>query len=226
MKLVFLDTETTGLPEAEPFLSSPELGPEITEYAIADWEDGDVTNLEHKLVYPRNAPEPDAEGICRTLDGFPLSFRPDHWKNEKAVNWNASDDRTMFARLDGQLLAGSNPQFDMNLIKWECARNGSRRPTWSHRKLDLNALGYLLWVQGLVKSTSLVNLAIYFKVEHEAHTSKGDVLASIAVWEQLHDLFVYRPALMREALTDVAECSPDADMAEMAKRALNGEALA
>ncbi len=224
MKLVFLDTETTGLPESEPFLSEPSLGPEITEYAIADWEDGNVTNVEHKLIMPQNPPEPDAEGTYRTLDGFPLSFRLDTWKG-KAVHWNLTDVNAMYARLDGQLLAGSNPQFDMNLIRWECARVGWRRPTWSHRKLDLNGLGYLLWIQGLVKSTSLVNLAIYFGIEHEAHTSKGDVLASITVWEALHDLFVYRPALMREALTDVAECSPDEGMAEMAKRALNGEAL-
>jgi hypothetical protein len=89
--------------------------------------------------------------------------------------------------------------------------------------VDTNGLGIWLWLRGLVQSTSLVNLAAFFGIEREAHTAKGDVLASIAVFERLHDMSVYHPNLWRDALQEVVENSPDEGMAEFAAKALAGE---
>lgn len=222
--LTFLDTETTGLPDKEPFLSSPELGPEVTEYAIATWCDGETTDVEHKLIMPRNYDGyiVDLEGIARTHDGFPLSFRPDAWKG-RAVHWNLTDCQTMRRRLDGQILAGSNPAFDMAVIAWEHDRAGVARPQWQHRKVDTNGLGIWLWLTEAIERTSLVCLAQHFEIKHDAHTSRGDCLASIQVFERLFDLAVYQPRLWADALREIVESSPDVGMAEFAARALAGD---
>ena len=219
-KLVFFDTETTGLPEKEPFRSNPKLGPEIVEYAIADWSDGEVTNIEHKLIWPYNAPEPDAEGICRTTDGYPLRFRKDEWGAAKAVKWNLADSRTVLQRFKGHQLAGSNPAYDMALVRFEQDRIGQPWPQWSHRKVDTAAAGVWLYIQGVVEQTGLVALAKHFGIEHDAHTAMGDVLASIKVFERLIDEFVLKPKRMREALAEIVEHSPDASMADFAREAL------
>lgn len=185
MKITFVDTETTGLPKHFPDGS----GPEVVEYCFATWEDGKTSDLVHVLVQPQNPPPADKEGIVRTPDGFPLSYRPDQWKHAKAKPWSADDNRTVFTRMHGCYIGGSNPRFDVERFRFEVERfsKGGPRFEHHHRIMDLSALGYPLWVAGLVESTGLVALAKYFGVKHDAHTSKGDVLASIAVFERLLD---------------------------------------
>jgi DNA polymerase III epsilon subunit-like protein len=202
MKITFIDTETTGLPKHFPGGD----GPEITEYCLATWDDGKVSDVTHVLVMPQNAPPADKEGICRAGDGFPLSYRPDEWKAAKAKPWGADDNRRMFAALHGCYIGGSNPRFDIDRVRWEVDRfsRGGPRFEHHHRVMDLNALGYPLWVAGLVESTGLVALAKYFGIKHDAHTSNGDVLASIAVFERLLDRSL-RHDRMLEFCREVAE---------------------
>lgn len=202
MKIVFLDTETTGLPKHFPSGA----GPECTEYCLADWDDGKVSDLIHVRVMPQNAPPADPKtGVVRTPDGFPLSFRPDEWTAHNAKPWSAEDNRRVFDRLHGKYVGGSNPRFDLDRFRFEVDRfsKGGPRFETQHRIMDLNALGFPLWVAGVVESTGLVALAKYFNVEHDAHTSNGDVLASIAVFERLLDEFLIKPKRMREFLTEV-----------------------
>lgn len=223
MRLTFFDTETTGLPDKEPFLSEPELGPEITEYAIVDWDDGAQSGEFHKVIWPRNAPEPDAEGTVRTADGFPMSFRHDTWKHAGAINWNASDDKIMRERLTPNYLAGSNPTFDLDRVWWEYRRNNgatAKKPGWSHRTINTASLGALLWIQGKVDKTGLVTLAKFFEIEHDAHTSLGDVKAAIGVWERMYEEFIGKPKRWAEALAEIAKHSPDPGMAEFAAEEL------
>jgi len=224
VKLNVFDTETTGVPEKAPFLHDPTLGPEITEYALATWEDGKVTNVEHKLIMPQNwreTCEVDEEGIVRTLDGFPLSFREDTWRG-KAVHWNKTDDHTMHRRLPEAMVCGSNPAFDVQRVNWELDRS-SHPPLPYIRRVDTSSLGVFLYFQGLIQGTGLGTLTAYFGVEHEAHTALGDVTATIAVLERFIDLYVYHPRLHREALETIVQCSPDKDMGEFAAAALRGE---
>lgn len=224
MILNVFDTETTGAPEKEPFFHNPELGPEITEYALATWEDGKVLNFEHKLIMPQNWRETctvdEADGIVRTLDGFPLSFREDTWRG-RCVHWNKTDDQAMHRRLPEAMLCGSNPAFDVRMVNWELKRSG-HPPLPYLRRVDTSSLGVYLYFQGLIEGTGLERLAKFFEVEHEAHTAKGDVLATIAVLENFIDLYVYKPRIYREALQEIANCSPDEGMAEFAANALKG----
>lgn len=226
MILNAFDVETTGTHNREPFLSNPELGPEITEYCFATWNDGEITNIEHKLIMPQNWRDTcvvdEADGIVRTPDGFPLSFREDTWRG-KAVHWNKTDDHAMHRRLaDGNMMLGSNPTFDVRCVDWELRRSGAK-PLPYTRRVDTSSLGVWLLHQGLVQSTGLGALAAFFGVEHEAHTSRGDVLAALAVFEKLTEMYYSHPRQMREALETIAEASPDADMAEFARAAAVGE---
>ena len=227
MILNFFDVECTGVPDKEPFLSSPELGPEITEYALASWNDGNVTDVVHKLILPQHWRDPsvavtDEEGTVRTPDGFPLSFREDTWRAAKAVNWNKSDDQLMHRRLPVAMMAGSNPAFDVARVQWEMRRNGAQ-PLGYVRRVDTSSLGVFLLHQGLVQGTGLERLAAFFGVEHEAHTSIGDVLAAIKVFEAFVEMYYSHPKRMREALEEIAACSPDADMGAFAAKAASGE---
>jgi DNA polymerase III epsilon subunit-like protein len=227
--LTFTDTETTGLPDKEPFLSRPELGPEVVEYAIADWEDGETSNVEHVLIKPRNLLEvatEDDDGTWRTLDGYPLRYRGDEWKAAGAACWNLTDSQRVLRRLaNRQTLAGSNPGFDRDRFAFELARFPVKgaNPYWNHRMVGTEHLAVFLLHAGLVESRGLVALAQFFGVEHDAHTALGDVRASIAVFEHMVDLYHYRPRMMREALEEIASCSPDEGMAEFAAKAARGE---
>lgn len=227
MKLNIFDTETTGVPEGQPFLDDPRLGPEITEYALATWEDGKVTNVEHKLIMPQNwrdtctVDEDANDGIVRTLDGFPLSFREDTWRG-KAVHWNKTDDYLMHRRLPEAMVCGSNPAFDVARVNWELKRSG-HPPLPYIRRVDTSSLGVYLFFQGLIQGTGLGALTAYFGIEHEAHTAMGDVMATIAVLECFIDLYHYQPRIRAEALEEIAKLSPDASMADFARRALAGE---
>ncbi len=223
MILTFFDTETTGLPDKEPFLSSPELGPEITEYALATWNDGNVTDVVHELVTPkhwRDVATADDEGIIRTRDGFPLSFREDTWKGKGY--WNKTDSQLMHRRLPVANVCGSNPGFDVERVQWELRRNGAQ-PLGYVRRVDTSSLGVFLLHQGLVQGTGLERLAKFFGVEHEAHTSIGDVLAAVKVFEAFVEMYYSHPRRMREALEEIAACSPDADMGAFAAKAASGE---
>lgn len=222
MKLTFTDTETTGLPKHFPAGD----GPEITEYCFATWDDGETSDLVHRYVQPQNAPKPDTEGIVRAEGGFILSYRPDVWRSEGARPWSADDNRLVFDRLHGARVGGSNPRFDLECFRWEVERFSSGGPRFecSHRLMDLNALGYPLWATGAVESTGLVKLAAYFGIEHDAHTSRGDVLASIAVFERLLDEFLFKPKKMRDFCESLVELygvpGEDQSLAEAAREAL------
>ncbi len=204
MKIRFTDTETTGLPKHFPKGD----GPEITEYCFALWEDGETSEIEHAYIMPQNPPPSDpTTGTVRTPDGFPLSFRRDVWEQHNAKPWSREDNKLVFDRLHGAHIGGSNPRFDVDRYRFEVDRfsKGGPRFEHHHRVMDLNALGYPLWVAGHVESTGLVALAKYFEIEHDAHTSRGDVLASIAVFERLLDEFLFKPKRMREFLVEVVE---------------------
>ncbi len=221
MILTFTDTETTGLPKHFPKCD----GPEVTEYCFATWNDGDVSDVIHVRVMPQNAPAAEPKtGVVRTTDGFPLSFRYDTWEAHNAQPWSAEDNRRVFDRLHGKYVGGSNPRFDLERFRFEADRfsKGGPRFVEQHRIMDLNALGFPLWVAGLVESTGLVALAKYFKIEHDAHTSDGDVRASIAVFERLVDDFLVRPKKMRDFLEEVVEMYSDTDepFANAAREAL------
>jgi hypothetical protein len=65
----------------------------------------------------------------------------------------------------------------------------------SYRKLDTSAIAQFLKTLEIIPSTvtgGLGSLTAYFGILHEAHTAKGDVLATIAVFRAMKDLIQRR----------------------------------
>lgn len=197
MKLIFIDTETTGF-EDDP-------NTEVIEYAFAEWDsdkagDNKVVRIDSQLVLPKNGcPEQAAK-----INGYSEQL----WIDSGAKHWAQSDvENTLAYLLPGCNIAGSNPRFDTRCLKREFQKHGALTewPRISHRYLNLASLAWPLWAMQEVESVGLESLAEYFSVEHKAHTAKGDVEASIAVWEKLFDLYVHGPKTMREALVEIGD---------------------
>ncbi len=207
MIIHFLDTETTGL--------DPTLGAELIELACCSWNDGAVVELIEKPYLPKNG---CPENVAK-LNGYDEAA----WLGAGAKLFEIADAKEIFELLAGAFIGGSNPDFDKRMIEAACHRTGQPKPKWSHRSLNTASLGFPLWVTGQTESTGLAALATFFGIEHAAHTAMGDVKASIAVWEALFDMYVHRPRVMREALTEIANDEQgDADVRTFAAEALGG----
>lgn len=208
MIIHFIDTETTGL--------DPLLGAEIIEIACATWNDGDVSEEWHKLILPaRGCPEEAAK-----INGYSEA----DWRANGAQPFSIQDAKYLIDRFEGHYIGGSNPDFDKRMIEASCHRCGQPKPKWSHSSLNTASLAWPLWAEGKVEQTGLVALAAFFGIEHAAHTAMGDVLATIAVWEALFDLYIYKPRVMREALIEIAgDDQTDAALRDFALAASKGE---
>jgi DNA polymerase III epsilon subunit-like protein len=210
MRVVFFDTETTGLIDKNPEA-------EIVEYAGATWDDGNVTGEFHRYVLPKNG---CPEGAAK-VNGYDEAL----WKSRSARPFVAADRLNLAQRLDGMMLGGSNPGFDKAMIRAECARLELPPPDWSYKHLDLGAFGLLLQLEGEVANAKLETLAAYFGLPHEAHTAMGDVKASIGVWEACFARFMAHPRVMRAGLLEIAEQAKtdgDAELEEYARNASEG----
>lgn len=197
MKLIFLDTETTGL-EKDP-------GAEVISYAFAEWEDGKIIRgIDSQLVLPRHGcPESAAK-----INGY----SEEKWLAAGAKPWSTEDTQNVCSYLTkGCIVAGSNPKFDVSFLRREFSR-AEHMTYWnepSHRYLNTASLGFPLWAEGLIDGVGLDYLAAHFGIEYDAHTAEGDVGASIQVWEKFHDEYIYWPRTMRSALAAIADNYPE-----------------
>ncbi len=210
MRIVFFDTETTGLIDKDP-------NAEIVEYAGATWDDGKVSGEFHRYVMPKNGcPEAAAK-----INGF----SPELWAARSAREFCGADCVNLSQRLDGMMLGGSNPAFDKAMMRAESARLGLKPPDALYKHLDLGAFGLLLQLQGEIENAKLETMAEYFGIPHEKHTAMGDVKASIGVWEACEVRFLREPRIMRAALIEIADQAGkdgDTELQEYAANAAEG----
>lgn len=189
MKIIFFDTETTGLdPQTD----------EIISYAFGIWEDGETTYTNTVYLTPT---VPVSEGAAR-VNGY----TPELWASRGAKpfskehyhDWvyylqgpncrkpigNSSAQSEHLSKVDA--IGGSNVLgFDLAFVKAACARFGLTPPKWPHRICELNALGFPLWVTGKSRGAGLGHLAQYFNIsDKDAHSAEGDVKMSVLVWEK------------------------------------------
>lgn len=214
MKLVFLDTETTGL------LKHP--GAEVIEYAFAIWEDGKIIQgIDSARCIPKNGCPEEASRVN--------GYTREAWEASGAKPFGAEDiDNVCSYLTDGCLIAGSNPDFDRNMLEREFVRMGrsDRWPYISHRSLNLASIGFLLWAEGEVDGVGLDYLAHFFGIDTtgKEHTAAGDVETGIKVWDALHDHFMWQPRKMRSALKGIAEnYGEDPELVKFCNQALEIE---
>lgn len=184
MRIAFLDTETTGLERED----------EVIELHVQIWDSestGLVDGAEfYRLWYPCNLPSEKATQV----NGFSY----DKWAQRGATMFTGDDVRAFRAFLTQHApdsFGGANTQFDVGMLENMTRR--AREPRLSlltYCQVDVQSMAVPLIVAGKIKSAALASLCSYFGVQNgQAHTAKGDCLATLAVFEKLIGL--YWPAL-------------------------------
>lgn len=102
------------------------------------------------------------------------------------------------------MIAGSNPDFDVRMVKREFDRICRKYPNWAYRNFNTASASIFLYMTGAVENTKLATLAAYFGCEEQRHNALDDCYLAIKVFEGLHDIHVYQPKLMREGLLEIA----------------------
>ncbi len=191
-RIVFLDTETTGLDAAECA---------IVQYSLAVWCDGEVTFKHTRKVLPH-------EGAVITPEACRVNgYHPEDWRKAGAKGLSLDDVKLWHDTLSGSIVGGSNVAFDKGFIAESCKRLGSPPPKWNHRDADIGKIAFPLWAAGVVENTGLAALAQHFGVEHaRPHDAESDVLATIGVFEALCNEMVFKPNVWRQTLEDIADC--------------------
>lgn len=189
MRLVCLDTETTGLYPYGRMRDDGSPGDDqIIEYTLQVWNDGERAEAQTLRVWPvvrdakRNptglievAPE-----VCK-INGYD----PATWGADRAFDWR---DMSNLQLLDGALVLGHNVEFDLNFVRGEFLRHGVKPPRWNYRTLDMQKIAGPLVALGVISSAGLGDLCDYFGISKEGrHSSRGDVRMTLDVWERFLD---------------------------------------
>jgi DNA polymerase-3 subunit epsilon len=175
-KIVFVDTETTGLDPTRD---------RIVSYCAVVWHGpGKYGPPLSRFVDPQC----DVEDRVRQVNGYDA----DVWRTQhNATPYDKSDVANLAVMFNDATVAGSNPRFDMGFIASEANRLGIGPPAWSHRVIDLASLAAPLWLAGVVEGIGLQNSIKLFGVNPGVeHTAIDDCYASIAVWERYLELYL------------------------------------
>lgn len=203
-RIVFCDTETTDL--------SAERGG-LVSMALRVWNDGDITARYDRLIIPWGGATITPEA-CR-VNGY----HPADWAAKGATPLDAAWLADMHKWLAGAIVGGSNVPFDKGFIAAECVRLGGQPPRFDRREVDLTKMAMPLFVTGLIDGVGLAALAAHFGIAHEKpHDAGSDT--TVAVFEALCDLYLFKPARWRAGLEEVAAFSPGAGAGEIARKAL------
>lgn len=168
MKLVYLDTETTGLdPDTH----------EVWEIAYAVG-DGPIMSA----VVPHTMLHADPEAL-RMNGHAERAIRLDDWTGEQS--WAARHfEQEARESLKGATLVASNPSFDTAMLR---ARWGSE--PWHHRKIDIAS--FSLPITGFKdgKPKGLYDIAEALGVQAPDHTAAGDVHTLRECYRKLWDRY-------------------------------------
>jgi len=132
MKLVFLDTETTGLKAWK----NGKTYHEITELAIIVHENGKETFRESWKFFPRRIET--ADPIALEIGGYDQK----KWDAE-AIDWNAKIISYLCSILDGAVIVGHNVKFDIGFLR--ATFNDFGMKFFFPPELDTKALAKMVW---------------------------------------------------------------------------------
>lgn len=169
-----IDVETTGLPDED-------INHEVLSCAIVTWTDGAIVPVYQQYYRPLGECAPGAARVNGFVD-------PDSWGQGKGGSrtFDAREARHLLAHLaQTATWCGSNPQFDVDMLKRMFARC---RVTWPQQRIktiDTAALATTLWLAGKVKNTSLGTLCEYFGLPPQDHSAEGDARATAIILDSL-----------------------------------------
>lgn len=193
MKLVFPDTETTGLDRKSD---------EIIELAALriDWETWTTEGVFYRRFKPTREVHPEAAKVNH--------YTPWAWESEPEIYAEALDEFVDFC--DGARWVGSMPQFDFDMIERPRLALGVRNLALASRRLwCVNSLAAPLVIAGHVDGGGLDELCTLLDIEPKPteamhlltrcrtgpHTAMGDALRTAALFREL------MTAYLRHAVT-------------------------
>ena len=182
-KIVFCDTETTGL--------YPELGHEVWEIATIHWSDHKTHWIENTWrVRPRLEL---ADPIALSINGYYERYMQESFNNPEVVAGNLGP------LLSGKHLVGAIPSFDALFLD-RFLRRHSQCPTWHYHVIDIEAMviGWLARETFFnTREDSEIELPLPWKSDWmfeqlgladfgaEEHTALGDTRKVKEVWERM-----------------------------------------
>lgn len=182
MKIAFLDTETTGLdPRTE----------EIIDLHFQIWDsNGNGADTSADGAFSRLwMPQGDCNPGAAEVNGFTREA----WEARGATPMKRQDLIELdwwLAHHKPDMFGGAACHFDVAMLGNAFDRVRVPRPRMSHRQLDIQSLAVPLVVSGQVTGVSLAKLCAFFGIENRcAHTAKGDIDATIEVFERLVGLY-------------------------------------
>jgi DNA polymerase III epsilon subunit-like protein len=166
-KIVFVDTETTGLDPQRH---------KVWEIAAIVRQDGE--DVEWEWMFKVDLSTAD-----------PTSLRLNRYYGRNRGSYPTMSDAAVMSRvLGGGYFAGANPSFDAGFLE-KFLRTHGHCPTWHHRKIDIEsmAMTVLGWdvPQGL--SVSALALGIEFD-ESQAHTALADARLARDIYDTIRAL--------------------------------------
>lgn len=188
-KVVFLDTETTGL--------YPWMGHEVWEIGHIDWNSrsGVWEETVWHVTPDLTRADPFSLSICRFYERTPGLYAPDRnsfWDNPIRVA------AKLVRTLNGKHVIGAIPWFDIQMLHQFFTRNGQAPPTCHYHLIDVEAmaLGYIAAMPNTSNNTDELplpwksewlfeRLGIVKQVDEEAHTAIGDTRKVKEVWERM-----------------------------------------
>jgi hypothetical protein len=177
-RIVFVDTETTGLERTVGAAGADE----VIDLHIELWELGRREVVYSKRFFP--------VGTCSEGAARVNGYSPDRWHQLGALGpFTAQDAQEVaIALTKGDMLAGAQIDFDRDMLQGMFHRVRVPWPgTVTRRLVELQALAAPLLIAGRIQSVSLLSLAQYFLDPNvvQEHTARGDVDLSIRVFEAI-----------------------------------------
>jgi len=174
MKILVLDTETTGLDITRHEII--QIGFLLIEMSVnQSYKVLDETEINIKPLHLETAEE-----VALAINGFTQI----KWKNTKPINKHFKLIKEKIENCD--IMLGQNLIFDLKFIKQSFA-NWNEDPPKFPPYMDTKWMATQLLNEGSLKSTSMDKMCAHFniKVEGKAHTALVDCKRTLAVWDIL-----------------------------------------
>jgi hypothetical protein len=179
MKCLFLDCETSGLPDYA--------GREILQWAFMGWDDGVRSGVQVDRFRMLGDPTNEHAAAALRINGY------DYAKREEYPVMQAGFIKRLYdavTECDGYVV-GCNPSFDWDAFVLPTGdRLGVPRPAGRVRLIDVSSMALPLVVAGKIESIALRKLAMLVgRPQQEPHDAGADVVLACDVFEKLFELY-------------------------------------
>ena len=165
MKLVFLDTETTGLTNFRH---------DIIEIALVIVEDGETTFEKSYKFHPERPKNADPKALL--VNGY----TEEAWKG--AYKWSTEACERLAKHIEGGVVIGHNIKFDIGFLKalFQRYKVKCKFPP----EIDTKSLAMILWGDEGLNSLSMDSIRKHVGLSNiGAHTALKDTKDCMFIWE-------------------------------------------